>query len=100
MLSPSGSGPSRREKFGFAATPDGMLYVFGGYDNTGTEGGSVGVALDAVMRRARAAPLLLLLSLADGMRVRREETAACQWATNLPLHRRQAIYWYSLEKRD
>lgn len=30
-LSPSGSGPSPRGGMGFAATPDGMLYVFGGY---------------------------------------------------------------------
>jgi hypothetical protein len=37
----SGSGPSRRNGVGFAATPDGMLYVFGGYDG-GTERGSVG----------------------------------------------------------
>jgi hypothetical protein len=29
-LSPSGSGPSPRYGMGFAATPDGMLYVFGG----------------------------------------------------------------------
>ena len=36
-LSPSGSGPSPRSDMGFAATPDGMLYVFGGYD-----GGNVG----------------------------------------------------------
>jgi hypothetical protein len=41
-LSPSGSGPSRRNSMGFAATPDGMLYVFGGYDG-GTEGGSAGL---------------------------------------------------------
>ena len=34
----AGSGPSRRYGMGFAATPDGMLYVFGGYDNSGTEG--------------------------------------------------------------
>jgi hypothetical protein len=31
-LSPSGSGPSPRSSMGFAATPDGMLYVFGGFD--------------------------------------------------------------------
>jgi hypothetical protein len=30
-LSPSGSGPSPRGSMGFAATPNGMLYVFGGY---------------------------------------------------------------------
>ena len=42
-LSPSGSGPSERYRLGFAATPDGMLYVFGGYGNSGTEGGGVGV---------------------------------------------------------
>jgi hypothetical protein len=29
-LSPSGSGPSPRSSMGFVATPDGMLYVFGG----------------------------------------------------------------------
>jgi hypothetical protein len=38
-LSPSGSGPSARRSMGFAATPDGMLYVFGGADNTGAEEG-------------------------------------------------------------
>jgi hypothetical protein len=37
-LSPSGSGPSRRYAMGFAATPDGMLYVFGGEDSNGTGG--------------------------------------------------------------
>jgi hypothetical protein len=37
----AGSGPSRRYAMGFAATPDGMLYVFGGYDNSGTEGPGV-----------------------------------------------------------
>ena len=42
-LSPSGSGPSRRYAMGFEATPDGMLYVFGGHDNSGTEGGGVGM---------------------------------------------------------
>ena len=37
-LSPSGSGPSPRDHMGFAATPDGMLYVFGGtVSNTGNE---------------------------------------------------------------
>ena len=41
-LSPSGSAPSRRFALGFAATPDGMLYLFGG-GNAGTEGGGVGV---------------------------------------------------------
>jgi hypothetical protein len=29
-LSPTGSGPSPRRAMGFAATPDGMLYIFGG----------------------------------------------------------------------
>ena len=38
-LSPSGSGPSPRYHMGFAATPDGMLYVFGGRNYSGTEGG-------------------------------------------------------------
>jgi hypothetical protein len=33
-LSPSGSAPSPRWGIGFAATPDGMLYVFGGYDGS------------------------------------------------------------------
>jgi hypothetical protein len=37
-LSPTGSGPSRRWAMGFAATPDGMLYVFGG-SGTGKVGG-------------------------------------------------------------
>jgi hypothetical protein len=39
-LSPSGTGPSRRYAIGFSATPDGMLYVYGGYDDYygGTEG--------------------------------------------------------------
>ena len=41
-LSPSGSGPSLRGFMGFAATPDGMLYVFGGLDY-GNERGGVGV---------------------------------------------------------
>jgi hypothetical protein len=51
-------------------------------------------ALDAVMRRARAASLLLSLFIAEGTRVGREETcaracmsAARQWATYMPLHR-------------
>ena len=78
-LSPSGSGPSPRQDMGFAATPDGMLYAFGGH-NGGTEGGGVGVirlhgaGCAAGMQLARAAPLLLSLSLAQGMRERREET--------------------------
>jgi hypothetical protein len=39
-LSTSGSAPSPRAYMGFAATPDGMLYVFGGWDggNVGEEG--------------------------------------------------------------
>jgi hypothetical protein len=43
-LSPSGSGPSPRFAMGFAATPDGMLYVFGGEDSRGrdNEGGRGG----------------------------------------------------------
>ncbi len=36
-LSPAGSGPSPRVGMGFAATPDGMLYVFGGRDGSGIE---------------------------------------------------------------
>jgi hypothetical protein len=39
-LPPSGSVPSPRFWFGFAATPDGMLYVFGG-----NFGGTAGVGL-------------------------------------------------------
>jgi hypothetical protein len=34
----AGSGPSPRYFMGFAATPDGMLYVFGGRDLGGNEG--------------------------------------------------------------
>ena len=37
-LSPSGSSPSPRYNMGFAATPDGMLYVFGGSDGNGKVG--------------------------------------------------------------
>jgi hypothetical protein len=37
-LSPSGSGPSPRISMGFAATPDGMLYVFGGTNRGGNVG--------------------------------------------------------------
>ena len=33
-LSPSGSKPSPRSGLGMAATPDGMVYVFGGYGST------------------------------------------------------------------
>jgi hypothetical protein len=36
-LSPSGSGPSPRFAVGFTATPDGMLYVFGGDGDTGIQ---------------------------------------------------------------
>ncbi len=36
-LSPSGSVPSPRANMGFAVTPDGILYIFGGWD-TGNEG--------------------------------------------------------------
>ncbi len=80
----AGSSPFPRYGMGFAATPDGMLYVFGGY-SSGNEGkkreagkgwrsGSMGlIAWDAVMRRARAAPLLsLFFSPAEGTRVGRE----------------------------
>ena len=38
-LSPSGSAPSPRFAMGFAATPDGMLYVFGGHDGIKERGG-------------------------------------------------------------
>jgi N-acetylneuraminic acid mutarotase len=37
-LSPTGSGPSPRVYLGFAATPDGMLYVFGGTVGNGGNG--------------------------------------------------------------
>jgi N-acetylneuraminic acid mutarotase len=40
-LSPSDSAPSQRNAMGFAATPDGMLYVFGGLDD-GVRGGGGG----------------------------------------------------------
>jgi hypothetical protein len=42
----SGSGPSPRYHLGFAATPDGMLYVFGGEDHAdkGNEGDGGGQA--------------------------------------------------------
>jgi hypothetical protein len=68
-LSLSGSRPSPRSDMGFAATPDGMLYVFGGWSggpdgNEGKWGGAgisaVGmgpVAWNTVTLRARAAPL-------------------------------------------
>jgi hypothetical protein len=39
-LSPSGSGPSPRYTMGFASTPDGALYVFGGF-SSGKEGGQI-----------------------------------------------------------
>jgi N-acetylneuraminic acid mutarotase len=35
------SPPSARYDMGFVATPDGMLYVFGGWDNSGHGEGSV-----------------------------------------------------------
>jgi N-acetylneuraminic acid mutarotase len=34
-LSPSGSPPSSRQGMGFAAAPDGVLYVFGGQVKNG-----------------------------------------------------------------
>jgi hypothetical protein len=102
------SGPSPRYAMGFAATPDGMLYVFGGGDSTGIEGWGVQlrwigpVAWDAVLRRARAAPLLSL-SLAEGTRVGREEMcrhmctfAAGQWAVHVQLRKELAISSYAL----
>jgi hypothetical protein len=108
LLSPSGSGPSPRSSMGFAATPDGMLYVFGGsYD--GIEGRGWGqmrwmgpVAWNAVMRRARTAPLLLL-SLGEGTRVTREEIcrhvctyAAARWAVYVQLRKELAMRWFAL----
>ena len=47
-LSPSGPIPVIRYYMGFTSTPDGMLYVFGGYVQFASYGGD---------------PLLLLLSL-------------------------------------
>jgi hypothetical protein len=38
-LSPTGSGPSPRYGMGFAATPDGMIYVFGGFSGGKGMGG-------------------------------------------------------------
>jgi hypothetical protein len=38
-LSPTGSGPSRRYLMGFAATPDGMIYVYGGWSGSGNRDG-------------------------------------------------------------
>jgi hypothetical protein len=69
-LFPSGSGPSPRIGVGFAATPNGMLYVFGGlFIASNKSGGQLRwmgpVAWDAVMWRARAA-LLLFLSFEGG----------------------------------
>ncbi len=42
-LPPSGDPPLPRNAMGFAATPDGMLYVFGGYssDREGRDGRGV-----------------------------------------------------------
>ncbi len=37
-LSPSGPAPTPRYLLGFAATPDGMLYVFGGLSSSGKDG--------------------------------------------------------------
>jgi N-acetylneuraminic acid mutarotase len=37
-LSPTGSGPTPRYGMGFTATPNGMLYVFGGLYSSGNEG--------------------------------------------------------------
>jgi hypothetical protein len=65
-LSPSGSAPAPRSHLGFAATPDGMLYVFGGNGVSGQmRGGWAGylqciyvnmllLAPDSIMRRAYA----------------------------------------------
>jgi hypothetical protein len=36
-LSPSGSRPPGNAEMGFAATPDGMLYLFGGVDDIGND---------------------------------------------------------------
>jgi hypothetical protein len=78
-LSTDGSRPSLRYYMGFTATPNGMLYVFGGFRSSGKEGkkgrGAGGgavlrwtglVAWDAVMRRSCAAPLLSLSSFEEG----------------------------------
>jgi hypothetical protein len=107
----TGSRPSPRYAMGFAATPDGMLYVFGGVGSSlsgNVRGDGVGwmwpVAWDVVIRRARVAPLLSLSrSLAEGTRVEREETctyvctyAVAQWAVYVRLREELAIRWFAL----
>jgi hypothetical protein len=77
-LSPSGSVPSLRADMGFAATPDGMLYVFGGWSGRpdGNEGkwgaGGISAGVDGaccVEHRHAAARAALLLSL----------SLSCRW---------------------
>jgi hypothetical protein len=99
---------------GFAATPDGMLYVFGGYGTTGIEGGEGGSgrgassAVDgaACMGRHHAACTCRTptdsLSLVRGDKVGREETcrhlstyAASQWAVYVQLQKK-LVRWFEL----
>ena len=107
-LSPSGSGPSPRHFMGFAATPDGMLYVFGGTDG-GTERGGVGVIglhgaccagrSHAACTRFAAAALALSCEGDEA----REDMHACVYMcgapvghTYVPLYRGPAMGWYTL----
>ena len=55
-LSPSGSDPFRRYGMGFAATPDGMLYVFGGSDGGNCGGWGGGQASGGGWGRLRLTP--------------------------------------------
>jgi hypothetical protein len=93
---------------GFAATPDVMLYVFGGLDD-GKERVDGTAAVDGagcVGRRhaaCRTAAVSLSLSLAEGARVWREEICrhACtygvvQWAVYVPPRKELVIRWYSV----
>jgi hypothetical protein len=105
-LSPSGSGPSSRFSMGFAATPDGMLYVFGGWGD-GNEGGKV---ICGGWGRLRGMPSCFMhvphrccLSLSEGTRVEREEIcrhvctyAAAHWAVYVQLQKELAIRLFLL----
>ena len=78
-LSPSGSGPSPRADMGFAATPDGMIYVFGGSSSyghgkeVGRGGGATAVDGACFVGRSHAActcrTAAVSLSLGEGTRV-------------------------------
>ena len=45
----AGSSPSPRYGMGFAATPDGMLYVFGGNDNSEDDKATASISLHVNM---------------------------------------------------